>query len=499
MVLVVVLVAIPAGATPRGLLPPRALQSANGTDQSQAESSRREDGVGRPSPACAPRSDVLSYHNGDLVANADVFVLFWGPEWQSDAEHISTAQDVITLYQQIGTTGYACAWREYALPHQPINPSTYGGSEVIPTEPPSPLLDQTIHDQIVAEVDAGRAPAPTDDTVYVVLPPRGVPVDLFGATGCGGDRFVFCGYHGSFRRTSNDRARFRYAVLPFPCSAPEGTCFFDRPGEAGRSLQVVGSHELAELVTDPDSGGDTGNGGWYSDRTGSENADICQSRSCQADIPVGQQTVLVNSLWSNLAKGCVDSVPCPAPPVECSDAAPGACVPSHGTAGGCAFEWLVYPNLTLGAAGMPGARVTCADGQPFCDIDNASDGQCTFQVAACLNSSDPRVQCTSAATESVKLNSPRLTSRNPTDSANAQTILMALSSVDPGATGTLTGAKISYSPVAAMPNACTNFFEIAVPVRSSTRAGRRTISPILQTDAGPASNRLTLICKPSFP
>ncbi len=503
------LIAPPAGGAPRGLVPPRPLQTPDHTSQSLGESRAGLDSVGRPGPSCTPQLDVLTYHNGDLAANADVFLLFWGAEWQNDAEHISAAQQVITLYQEIGTSEYACAWREYALPHQPIGPSTYHGSEVIPTAPPSPLLDRTIQELIVAEVDAGGAPVPTDDTVYVVLPPRGVPVDLGGPggvpggpTGCGGDAFTFCGYHASFRRAFNDRARFRYAVLPFPCTAPEGTCFVDGAGDAGRSLQLVGSHELAEVVTDPDTGSDVGNGGWYSERTGFENADICESVGCKTDVLVGEQTLLVNSLWSNLAQGCVASVPCSPPPVECTDASPGACVPGRGAPGGCAFEWLVYPNLTLTAKGLPGARVTCADGQPFCDFDGAPDGQCTFQVAACLNSADPRVPCTPAAIKSAKLNSPQLTSHNATDSMNAQTILTALSSVDPRATGTVTGARISYSPAAATPNACTSFFKVVVPVRSSglrARAGKRTIGPVLQTDAGRASNRLTLVCNPYFP
>ena len=494
------LMALPASAAPRGLRPPRPLLRAHTASQSRRAAA--VDSVGRPGPACVVASNVLSYHGGDLVANADVFLLFWGAEWQSDTEHIAAAQDVITLYQQIGMAGYACSWNEYSLLNQPVGPSRYHGAEVIASEPPSPVPDQLIHELIMAEVDAGRAPAPTDDTVYVVLPPRGVPVDVGGQTGCGGSRFVFCGYHDSFQRTPNAAARFRYAVLPFPCDASQGTCFVDGTGNAGRSLQEVGSHELAELVTDPDAP-PVGLSGWLSDRTGDENADICTSAACDADIQAGQQTLLVNSLWSNLAKGCIDSVPCSPPTVECSDASPGACTPGRGAAGGCALEWLVYPNLALQATDdLPGASVTCGDGQPFCDFDNAQDGQCTFHVAACLSSDDPRVPCTSAAVNSVKLSSPLPTSRNATNSTNAQTILTALSSVDPHATGTVTGAKVSYSPAASTPNACTSFFNVVVPVRlsgSRKLSGRRTISPLLGTDGGRGSNRLKLVCSPSFP
>jgi len=494
MLLAATLMALPAGATPRGLRPPRSLRRAAAVNKSQHDVASGLDSVGRPGVSCAVRSDVLTYHGGSLVAHADVFLLFWGAEWSSDPDHMAVAQDVISLYQQIGTTGYACSWNEYSVIDKPIGLSMYHGSEVIASEPPNPLADQTIRDAIVAEVAAGHAPAPTDNTVYVVLPPSGVPVDTGGQTGCGGTNFVFCGYHDSFR---GNGALFRYEVLPFPCDSQGGSCFFDPQGDAGRSLQEVGSHELAETVTDPD--GD----GWNSDRTGNENADICADSGCDADIVTGQQTLLVNSLWSNLAKGCVDSVPCSPGLVECTDASPGSCVAGKGAAGGCALEWLVYPNLTFKAAtDLPGAQVTCADGQPFCDLDGKADGQCTFQVAACLNSDDPRETCTGATINSVKLSSPLPTSRNPTDSMNAQTILTALSSVDPNAAGTVSGSKVLYSPASATSNACTNFFDVVVPVRSvglRTLAGKRSISPLLQTNAGRGSNHLTLVCNPSFP
>ncbi|MFI5366070.1 MAG: hypothetical protein ACHQ4J_10635 [Candidatus Binatia bacterium] len=513
--LAVALIALPVAATPRGVQAPRRRDSADAARPFSTEARGTDDGVGRPGSSCVVPRDVLNYHNGDLIKKADVFLLFWGAEWKTDAEHITTAQDVVNLYQQIGTTGYACAWQEYAVANQPIGPSTYHGFEVIPSEPESPLLDQTIQEQILAEVDAGRAPAPTDDTVYVVLPPRGIPVDLGGPcppppgggscpggpTGCGGTNFAFCGYHLSFRRTPSDPVKFRYLVLPYPCNSGGFTCFVEATDDAGEALQRTGSHELSEVVTDPDVF--TANGGWYSDRTGNEIADICQSIRCQTDVAAGQESVLVNSLWSNLGKGCVDSVPCAAPPVQCTDTSPGFCVPGRGAAGGCALEWLVYPNLTLKAANdLPGARVTCADGQPFCDADGAQDGQCTFQVAACLNSSDPRVSCNAAAVNSLKLSSPRPTSANAIDGMNAQTLLTALRSVDPNATGTVAGAVISYSPGAATQNACTGFFNVTVPVRASatgTLAGKRTISAQLQTSMGRATNRVTLVCNPSLP
>jgi hypothetical protein len=430
--------------------------------------------------------------------NPDVFVIFWGSAWQTDTEHLNAKAALLGMYQQIGTSGYACAWREYGVTGSALGPGTFNGSEVIPTAPPSPLSDAAIQQQIVTEVTAGRAPAVTDDRVYVVVPPRGVPVDSGGVTGCGGSNFVFCGYHDSFLHGGSP---FRYAVLPFPCNAFGFTCFVDPTDDAGRALQVVGSHELTELVTDPDAP-PVGFGGWFNDAHGSENADICAANPCIADLTVGAQTFAVNSTWSNLANGCVAAVPCAPPaPIACTESAPGLCVPGAGNPA-CGFEWLVYPNLTKLRGGVPAKTVTCTDGQPFCDLDGVQDGKCTFQVAGCLNSDDPRIACTPAPISSINVMRPQASSTDPTDAANAATLLAALKDVDGGSTGTQTGSQITYVPAASTHNACTGMVSVTVPLRTlgtRTLRGTKRLSLKSQTEAGPVRDRLTLVCKPSTP
>src|SRR5579885_2489179 len=234
----------------------------------------------RPRPAtsgalCRPGRHTLAYHGGDLVAAPRVFVIFWGAPWQSDPVHLAAAADLRALFQQLGASAYGCTWREYALPGAPLGPGGFLGDEVIATSPVPPggqLDDAAIRQQILAEIAAGRAPAATDDVVYVVAPPAGVPVVAGGATGCGGTNFTFCGYHDSFRSAGQ---RVRYAVLPFPCTQDGGTCFIAGGGDAGAALEVIGSHELSEIVTDPDAP-PVAAGGWPEDRTGAETADVCE-------------------------------------------------------------------------------------------------------------------------------------------------------------------------------------------------------------------------------
>ncbi|MBI3770715.1 MAG: hypothetical protein HY271_19780 [Deltaproteobacteria bacterium] len=454
----------------------------------------------QPGPQCHLGRHTLTYHGGDLVQNVAVFILFWGPEWQTDAEHQAAAASLRTMYHQLGGSEYGCSWQEFALPGSPIGGGSYAGDEIIPTPPVSPgqqLDDADIQARILTEVQAHRAPDATDDTFYVVVPPKGVPVIAGGETGCGGTNFTFCGYHDSF---ASGGKRLRYTVLPYPCSSGGATCFVDFQESVVPSFQAVGSHELSETVTDPDQP-PVGGSGWFDDHSGDEDADICASDTCLVDLPVGVDAFTVNSLWSNLGGDCVASAPCAVPPAACTDPAPGACVTNTRSPQACDLEWHVEPNLTRDRNGFAGGVVSCADGQPFCDVDATADGRCTFHVAVCLNSTDPRFACTASAVDSVQLRGKLARSSDPTDNANAAALLPALENADPGSAGAATGSVVTYTPAAATSDACSSYVDVVVPVKSRNgriTPGKRTLQVATRTATSKVSEKLTLICTPTF-
>src|SRR5262249_41530346 len=158
-------------------------------------------------------------------------------------------------------------------------------------------------------------------------------------------------------------------------------------------------------------------------------------------------------------RGCVFSVPCAPPAPACTDAAPGLCVPST-SQDSCSFEWLVFPDMRNRPANVPSRTIACADGQPFCDVDGAQDGKCTFHVAACINNQAPRRFCTPTSVRTIDLRHPSVASADATDTANAAALLAALKDIDGGSAGTVSGSQVSYSPAAATTNACTNYLTI---------------------------------------
>lgn len=491
IVLWLLALAAPVAAVPRGKLPPRHPERTTSVRRTLRRRRRGADAVGRPDASCQARGGPLVYNGGALMLNPQVVLMYWGSEWNTpDAEHTAVMNALASMFGQIGSSGFACAWQEYSVPGMTFGNGTYDSSaDIVTAAPSNPLLDADIQAQIVIEVNAHRLPMITDNRLYVVVPPKGIPVEAGRETGCGGTNFTFCGYHSDFQPSLGTNVR--YAVLPYPCSTNVGTCFEDLSEDPALALEHVGSHELTEAATDPD--GD----GWTS-RGGNENADICASFRCDFDLAMGPDTFLINPAWSNLAKGCVATVPCAAPAVACTDTAPGVCVPGSGKGHECEFEWLVYPNLGQRHS-LPGKTISCPEGNSFCDFDGTQNGVCTFHIAGCLNSVDPRVTCTPADITSLHLGAPSPTSSDPTAATSAETILSALKTADSASAGTISGAVITYSPAAGTQNACTSYLDIHVPTRTGgtrTVAGRQTIVVTLKTAGGPARQSLTLVCLP---
>jgi CSLREA domain-containing protein len=61
-----------------------------------------------------------------------------------------------------------------------------------------------------------------------------------------------------------------------------------------------------------------------------------------------------------------------------------------GKASDCLVEWIVEGAASFVAGGVPSTKQSCVDGDPACDHDSVA-GQCTFEVALCLNVNDERL------------------------------------------------------------------------------------------------------------
>jgi len=226
-------------------------------------------------PAAAPN---LTYRGGPLLAEAQVFVFFWGDAWQQDPL-AGLVQQLNGFFDYVLTSPLLDQLAEYSVPGMAISYGARVGSIVLTTPPPGSISDGDLQQLIQQEISSDAAvPQPTGSSLYYVFLPPGVTVGLDGGSSC----TTFCGYH------SEVDSRLFYAVMPYPdCSGCSGGL------AVVDALTSTTSHELCEAITDPIAGQ-----GWYDDVNG-EIGDICPWQTRQ----LGGYTVQLE--WSNQAGGCL--------------------------------------------------------------------------------------------------------------------------------------------------------------------------------------------------
>ncbi len=229
----------------------------------------------RLAPATTPH---LSYRNGPLLTNAEVYCIYWGSAWQS-AANAKLSQQMDSFFDFILTSPLLDQLGEYSVPGKTIGHGSRTGSRTVTSsEPGASIEDSAIQDFVRGNLASGNFPASDANSLYFVFLPPGTQVTQQGAASCQD----FCGYHdvtteGVF-----------YAVMPYAgCTGCLGGL------SAVDALTSTSSHELCEAITDPMPGQ-----GWYDDANG-EIGDICAWRTKK----IGDFTVQLE--WSNAAGACV--------------------------------------------------------------------------------------------------------------------------------------------------------------------------------------------------
>jgi hypothetical protein len=220
----------------------------------------------------------LTYRNGPLLTNVEVFTLFWGSAWQT-AANSPLMTHMNDFFDYVLTSKLLDQLAEYNVPGKSIGHGSRTGTTVLASsEPGKTVTDAAIQKMLQDEISAGSLPTNNSNSLYFVFLPPGTQVDQGGAKSCQ----TFCGYHDA--TTDN----IFYAVMPYPgCTGCEGGLAIPD------ALTSTSSHELCEAITDPVPGT-----GWYDDANG-EIGDICAWRT----KTLGSYAVQLE--WSNSADACV--------------------------------------------------------------------------------------------------------------------------------------------------------------------------------------------------
>lgn len=160
----------------------------------------------------------------------------------------------------------------------------------------------------------------------------------------------------------------------------------------------------------------------------------------------------------------------------------------------CASEWAAGSAVTFTKKGKPNNVLTCKDGESSCDANPAA-GQCALSFKVCPNSADARLQCTPTSIASYELSKPLPNAKDPTDAANAATILAALEALGPNTVAGKHGSVVTYSS-ALTASDCSASIAVNVPLKNGKKANRAIKLKATRADGKVDTDTLTLICTP---
>jgi len=277
--------------------------------------------VGSLVTSSAPSGSHLSYFGGRVVSNVQVVqVLYGGGSYLPQVTSTATPS-MATFYQQLTNSAQFDGLAEYATSggahaNQAIGRGSFSRQvQITPSAANngSTISDASIQAELTAQITAGNLPAPTTDgagnnnTYYAVFFPHGKSITQGGESSC--VPFGFCAYHGTIGNAGGHEVYYGVHPDMQPGSGCDVGC---GTGTSFANYQSVASHELVEMVTDPEVGLATTFApplAWYdSQPQHGEIGDLCNA---QQGTFVGSdgQAYTAQKEFSNSQNDCVVAAP----------------------------------------------------------------------------------------------------------------------------------------------------------------------------------------------
>jgi hypothetical protein len=280
-----------------------------------------------PAAAAAPAGAHLSYYGGRVVSNAQVIVVLWGGSGSYLPELTGTSSpNIASFYNSVLQSPYVDWLSEYntagksfggTSSNQTIGRGGYLQRYTITPSAPNDgttISDTQIQSELARQINLGTRrgglPAPSPDaagnsnTYYALYFPSGKTITLGSQSSCvsGG----FCAYHG----TLNSSPEVYYGVHP---DIRGGICSTGCGGSASAfsNQTSVASHELVEVITDPEVGIATTFApplSWYDATNNGEIGDLCNAQEGSV-VGADGLTYTVQQEFSNANNACIVTAP----------------------------------------------------------------------------------------------------------------------------------------------------------------------------------------------
>jgi len=237
----------------------------------------------------SPRAadDTMRYGGGPIQLNPQVYLVFWGSQWDSDTNGIP--QYLSQFFTGLGTSSDTWSTITSQYTDGNGNGPAFSGSVLAGSwvDDASAAPTDAAASDIAAEADNGASHfgvSGQNDVQIVVLSPHDTHPDGWPSSG-------FCAWHDYDGNVS-------YTNMPYQLDAPAGSrCPNGVLGHQLDAFSIVEGHEYAESITDPQPGSG------YVDSGGAEIGDVCESNFQMINLSTGG--FAVQPLWSNNANACV--------------------------------------------------------------------------------------------------------------------------------------------------------------------------------------------------
>jgi serine protease len=261
--------------------------------------------------ACTEPNCNLVWNSGPVEHAPKLYVVFWGPAWQTSAGEQTSANYLLNFFSGLGQSDdtWSRVNSQYsdASGHPAFNGSELAAQMNDVASPPAEVTMSDLASEAVAAATSFHIPDVANDQVVVLSQSGTCFSDGFAGSSCQPVPAAYCGWHSA---TSYGGGTLSYTNLPYQLDAA-GSCgegFVNSPG-TWDGFSIVGGHEYAEAVTDPYPVS-----GWWDPAdniSGGEIGDKCAwagsiwgTPDPIGNITLSTGTFAVQSLWDNNTTSC---------------------------------------------------------------------------------------------------------------------------------------------------------------------------------------------------
>ena len=229
----------------------------------------------------------LNYGGGPLQLAPQIYLDFWGSQWDSDSNGVESYMQ--NLFSGLGASGDTWSTVTSQYTDSSGNSPSFNGAVLAGTwvDDSSAAPSNAAQADIAAEADnaASHFGVSGTNVDVFVMSPSGTQPDGFPNAG-------FCAWH-------DWSGTVGYTNMPYVLDAGS-SCGANSVQNQLDGFSIVGGHEYAEAVTDPQPSSG------YTDSNGEEIGDLCAWDNDQT-VSFGTGTFAMQPLYSNSAGGCVFS------------------------------------------------------------------------------------------------------------------------------------------------------------------------------------------------